>query len=87
MEKYWEQPAIFFVIGGNIIPYAHKLQKYVAANTVPVTVVPLTIIQEPVFLARMLKQQVRDLRTSTSEFILMLLASSQMTKKYCWQIC
>ena len=43
------------VSGDNIIMCTLKSQNYVAANTVPGTVVPHTFSQVPVFLARMMR--------------------------------
>ena len=49
--------ALFFKVRrGNIILRAQKNKNYVAANNVPVTVVPHTVSQEHVFLARKTRQ-------------------------------
>ena len=58
MYREEQREAVFFswwgggVRGGNIIMRAQKIRNCVSANTVPVTVVPCTVIQEPVFLVR-----------------------------------
>ena len=49
---------------------AQKSLNYVADSTVPVTVVPHTVIKEPVFLARGMRRRSGDSRSSTSPLIL-----------------
>ena len=63
------------VRGGNIITCAQKTRNPVAANTVPVTVVPRTFSQAPMVLARRIRQWSVPLRSVTIYSSLVPLAS------------
>ena len=52
--------------GGYIIMRSQKTQNSIASNTVPVTIVPHTFIQAPVFLVRTMRRRSVTLRSLTS---------------------
>ena len=65
------------VRGGNIITCTQKPRNYVASNNVPVTVVPRTFNQAPMFLARRIRQWSVPLRFVTVSLSLAPLTSCQ----------
>ena len=65
------------VRGGNIITCKQKKRNLVAANTVPVTIVPRTFSQAPMFLERRIRQWLVPLRFVTISLSLAQLTSYQ----------
>ena len=69
---------IFWTVGGGIITCAQKLRNYVAANNVPVALLPRTVIHKTVFFAHIMRQMSVALISLTIPLSLELLASYWM---------
>ena len=78
ISKDMAQPLyLLWRLGGGSYCVHKKSQNFVAANTVPITVVPRTFIQAPVFLARRIRQQLVESMSVDGFLILASLTPSQ----------